>query len=96
VRSALPEGTSGLLGALPALRPQEAIAVGEAVSLPLRLRFDELDEAHRPKSTTAEFSRAWLNADIGAHFVRDTITRWRHQRRGDHLMPPTAKTGTSR
>jgi hypothetical protein len=26
--------------------------------------------------------------------VRDTITRWRHQRRGDHLLPPVAKTGT--
>jgi DNA helicase HerA-like ATPase len=96
VRSALPEGTSGLLGALPALRPQEAIAVGEAVSLPLRLRFDELDEAHRPKSTTAEFSRAWLNGDLGGNFVRDTITRWRHQRRGDTLLPPVARTGTSR
>ncbi|HEX2114406.1 MAG TPA: DUF87 domain-containing protein, partial [Alphaproteobacteria bacterium] len=93
VRSALPEGTSGLLGALPALRPQEAIAVGEAVSMPLRLRFDDLDEAHRPKSTTAEFSRAWLNSELWANFVRDSITRWRHQRRGDYLLPSVAKTG---
>jgi uncharacterized protein len=94
VRSVLPEGMGGLIGTLPALRPQEAIAVGEAVSLPLRMRFDDLDDAHRPKSTTAEFSRAWLNADIGANFVRDTVTRWRHQRRGDHPVPPVAKTGT--
>jgi DNA helicase HerA-like ATPase len=93
VRSALPEGMSGLVGSLPALRPQEAIAVGEGVSLPLRLRFDDLDEAHRPKSTTAEFSRAWAKADIGGDFVRDTITRWRHQRRGDSPVP-VVKTGT--
>jgi hypothetical protein len=93
VRSALPEGMGGLVGALPALRPQEAIAVGEGVSLPLRLRFDDLDEAHRPRSTTAEYSRAWSKTEIGAEFVRDTITRWRHQRRGDHPVP-VAKTGT--
>jgi DNA helicase HerA-like ATPase len=93
VRSALPEGMSGLVGSLPALRPQEAIAVGEGVSLPLRLRFDDLDEAHRPKSTTAEFSRAWSKTDIGGEFVRDTITRWRHQRRGDQPVP-VMKTAT--
>ncbi len=93
VRSALPEGMSGLVGSLPALRPQEAIAVGEGVSLPLRLRFDDLEEAHRPKSTTAEFSRAWAKSDIGSEFVRDTITRWRHQRRGDSPVP-VVKTGT--
>jgi uncharacterized protein len=94
VRSALPEGMGGLVGALPALRPQEAIAVGEGVALPLRLRFDDLDEAHRPKSTTAEFSRAWSKADIGGEFLRETITRWRHQRRGGDSPVPIAKTGT--
>ncbi len=93
VKSALPEGMGGLVGALPALRPQEAIAVGEGVSLPLRLRFDDLDEAHRPRSTTAEYSRAWAKADIGTEFVRDTITRWRHERRGDQPVP-VMKTGT--
>lgn len=81
VRGALPEGMSGLIGALPALRPQEAIAVGEGVSMALRLRFDDLDDAHRPKSTTAEFSRAWQQAEIGREFILDTIARWRHQRR---------------
>ena len=93
VRSALPEGDAGLVGALPALRTQEAIAVGEGVGIPLRLRFDDLDEAHRPRSTTAEYSRAWAKADLGGEFVRDTITRWRHQRRGDSPVP-VVKTGT--
>jgi uncharacterized protein len=81
VRSALPEGASGLVGALPALRTQEAIAVGEGVGIPLRLRFDDLAEEQRPRSSTAEFSRAWQNAEIGRDHVRDTISRWRQQRR---------------
>lgn len=81
VRSTLPEGMGGLVGALPALRPQEAIVVGEGVSVPLRLRFDDLPENCRPRSTTAKFSTAWRTADLGRDFVRDTISRWRHQRR---------------
>lgn len=81
VRSVLPEGTNGLLAALPALRPQEAVAIGDGVSIPLRLRFDDLDDAHRPRSTTAPFAHAWKRQALGQDFVRDTITRWRHQRR---------------
>ena len=80
VRSVLPEGMGGLVGALPALRPQEAIAVGEGVAIPMRMRFDDLPDAERPRSTTARFSRAWTS-DIGRDFVRETISRWRHQRR---------------
>lgn len=81
VRSALPEGMGGLVGTLPALRPQEAIVVGDGVSLPLRLRFNDLPEERRPRSTTARFSQAWKAAEIGRDFVRETISRWRHQRR---------------
>ena len=81
IRSALPEGMGGLVGALPALRPQEAIVVGDGVGLPLRLRFSDLPEGKRPRSTTAQFSQAWKATEIGRDFVRETISRWRHQRR---------------
>jgi DNA helicase HerA-like ATPase len=83
VRSSLPEGMGGLVAALPALRPQEAIVVGEGVSMPLRLRFDDLDDSYRPRSMTAEFSSGWRKDELGRDFVRDTISRWRHQRRSD-------------
>jgi hypothetical protein len=71
----------GLVGALPALRPKEAIVVGDWVGLPLRLRFSDLPEGKRPRSTTAQFSQAWKATEIGRDFVRETISRWRHQRR---------------
>ncbi len=82
VSRALPESAASMLNALPALRTQEAIVVGEGVSLPMRVRFDELDEANRPLSDTADFSSAWSRAvEPGADFVADTLERWRHQSR---------------
>ncbi len=79
VRCALPENAHGLLGALPSLRTQEAIVVGEGVPLPVRLRFDDLDEDCRPKSGSAEFSTRWQHEDQTRAFVEDTVERWRAQ-----------------
>jgi uncharacterized protein len=80
VRSALPEGRAGMVAALPALKSQEALVVGDGVTVPMRFRFDDLDEAVRPRSDTATFSRAWLSGDVGRDFVHRTIARWRHER----------------
>jgi DNA helicase HerA-like ATPase len=81
VRKALPDGASGLLGALPALHNREAIVVGEGVSVPMRFRFDELDAASRPRSSTASFATAWDRDDVGEEFMYDTVLRWRLQAR---------------
>jgi len=78
VRNALPDAAHGLLAALPTLRTQEAIAVGEGLPLPMRLRFHDLPPEYRPRSATAAFSSAWRN-DSAQGFVEDTIERWRHQ-----------------
>lgn len=37
----------------------EAIAIGEGVRVPMRLRFDALPEAERPRSNAARFSERW-------------------------------------
>ncbi len=81
VRRALPEAALGLLNALPSLRTQEAIAVGEGVVLPLRLRFDDLAEAHRPKGGNAEFARRWKREDAPIGLVEQTVDQWRMQLR---------------
>jgi DNA helicase HerA-like ATPase len=83
VRTTLPDGAGGLLAALPALHAGEAIAVGEGVTVPMRLCFDTLEESCRPKSGTASFSEAWETDHIDDWFIEDTIKRWRHQRRDD-------------
>jgi DNA helicase HerA-like ATPase len=81
VQRALPDAAGGLLSALPSLDTREAIAVGEGVSLPMRLLFDELGTGERPRSGTAAFAKSWQDdtADIG--FVDRTIERWRARRR---------------
>lgn len=81
VRGSLPEALGGLVSALPALRTQEAIVLGEGVPVPMRLRFRDLDPAHRPRSDTAVFSWAWQKDHAKRGLIADTIDRWRHQRR---------------
>ncbi len=83
VRTTLPDSAGGLLAALPALHAGEAIAVGEGVTVPMRLCFDTLEESCRPKSGTASFSEAWETDHIDDWFIEETINRWRHQRRDD-------------
>ncbi len=79
VRGALPDNALGLLEALPALRNQEAIVVGEGVTVPTRLRFDDLAEDQRPRSQTAAFSQAWQQDSCGIEQIEETLQRWRRQ-----------------
>jgi hypothetical protein len=82
VRSAMVDSAFGLLEALPSLGNAEAIAVGEGVAIPMRLVFDQLEPAQRPKSDTATFSTAWnKNLDDPEAFLQQVADRWRHQRR---------------
>ena len=66
---------------LPSLRTGEAIAVGEGLTVPVRLCFDLLPENQRPLSGTASFSSAWKKGDKDRAFVAEIIARWRRQRR---------------
>jgi hypothetical protein len=81
VANALPEAAHGMLDALPGMRPQEAIVMGEGTPLPMRIRFDALPPDQRPRSKSAEFSKAWQQDDAGADFLEDGVRRWRIQMR---------------
>jgi uncharacterized protein len=76
VRSAAPESSYGLLNFLPALRTAETIAVGEGVSLPIRIRLTPLTAERRPKSATASFTEAWQSETDGRR-IEETVERWR-------------------
>jgi uncharacterized protein len=76
VRGALPEASHGLMNFLPALRNGEAIAVGEGVSMPMRIRFTPPPEARRPKSATASFAGAWAK-EVDGSVLEHTVERWR-------------------
>jgi hypothetical protein len=75
----LPDDAAGLLNALPTLRQREAIVVGEGVAHPMRIRFKDLEERHRPQGEAANFPEAWQNDLKGREFVGKIIERWRHQ-----------------
>ncbi len=81
VRGTLSESALGLLDSLPTLRTGEAIAVGEGVSVPVRLQFDTLPDERKPLSGTASFSAAWQHDDKDEAFVAEVVDRWRRQRR---------------
>ncbi len=77
LRDALSEASHGLMDFLPALRNGEAIAVGEGVSIPMRICFAPLPDDSRPKSSTASFTSAWTHDKDDRAAVLETIERWR-------------------
>ncbi len=79
VRNAMPEGGRSFLDAIPALRKGECIISGEGVTIPMRVRFDMLEEAKRPRSDDPSFSRSWREADDDSGALERTIRRWRNQ-----------------
>ena len=81
VASALPDSSHGMLAALPSLRRQEAIVVGEGVTIPMRIRFESLPENQQPHSGSAQFSRVWQADVADADLVDEGVRRWRRQMR---------------
>jgi DNA helicase HerA-like ATPase len=80
--TALPDAARGMMAALPSMRTQEAIAFGEGVPLPMHIRFDDLPPERRPRSESADFSKAWRADVAGLDFLKEGIRRWREQSRG--------------
>src|SRR5262249_24302160 len=77
VANALPESANGLLASLPSLRNQEAVVVREGVTVPMRVRFNDLPADCRPQSATVAFSNAW-EMDLEAEgFLKETVENWR-------------------
>ncbi|CAN0381226.1 unnamed protein product, partial [Phaeothamnion confervicola] len=77
VASAVSDTGSGLLEFLPALGQREAIAFGDGVALPVRIKFDELAKHNLPRSSTARFSEAWQASVGDENFLEQVVERWR-------------------
>ena len=69
---------SGLLEFLPALGQREAIAFGDGVALPVRIKFDDLPAAALPRSSTAKFTEKWQRCAGEDGFLAEIVERWRH------------------
>jgi len=73
IQATMSETTAAIFSALPLLGNSEAIAIGEGVPIPMRLRFAEVSEGERPRSSSAKFCERWKNADIDAANDLDRI-----------------------
>jgi len=79
VKAAMPEGARGFLDSIPALRNRECIICGEGVAIPIRVSFDNLEEAKRPASEDPSFSELWNESGGEEERVVRTVQRWRAQ-----------------
>ncbi len=83
IARALPDVAREMLSSLPSLPTQQAIVSGEGVKIPMRIRFSDLPEDHRPRSEAAEFSSAWQTDTADRGFIDQGIQRWRTQSRSN-------------
>ncbi|HEX7710104.1 MAG TPA: DUF87 domain-containing protein [Sphingomonadaceae bacterium] len=79
VKAAMPEGARGFLDSIPALRNRECIICGEGVSIPMRVSFDNLEEAKRPASEDPSFVELWRQGGGEEDAVFRIVQRWRSQ-----------------
>jgi len=79
VQAAMPEGARGFLDSIPALRNRECIICGEGVSIPMRVSFDNLEEAKRPASEDPSFTELWREEGGEDEQVERVVQRWRAQ-----------------
>ena len=77
VNAAITDTGSGLLEFLPALGQREALAFGDGVALPVRIKFDELPAHCLPRSTTAHFTEHWQKSVGDEGFLEQVVEKWR-------------------
>ena len=80
VARALPENARWLVDSLPSLNTQEAVVVGDGVTVPVHIRFNDLDRDHRPSSSNPSFAESWRD-ETDQGFLDRAINRWRLQTR---------------
>jgi hypothetical protein len=82
VASAISDTGLGLLEFLSALGQREAIAFGDGVALPVRIRFDDLPRNALPRSSTARFSEMWQRPAGDQALLEQIVEKWRHSASG--------------
>src|SRR5690606_2038026 len=62
---------------LSALGQREAIAFGDGVTLPVRIRFDDLPKHAMPRSSSAMFTTMWQKPSTDTGFLEQIVEKWR-------------------
>lgn len=87
LKAGISDAAASLLEFMPIMGPGEAIAFGDGVALPTRIKFDLLPEDALPKSTTASFSQNWNTEVQDDGFLADVVARWRMQSHNTAVEP---------
>ncbi|MGE0212851.1 MAG: ATP-binding protein [Parvibaculaceae bacterium] len=90
LKAGISDAAASLLEFMPTMGPGEAIAFGEGVALPTRIKFDLLPEDALPQSTTASFSQNWTTEVHDDGFLADVVARWRLQSHNTASEPAPA------
>ena len=78
VKSAMADGLSGIIDALPILRTGEAIVTGEAAKLPMRFKFRVPQEGQFPDSKDPKVAENWSKKTTQSDF-KSLVSCWRKQ-----------------
>jgi hypothetical protein len=90
LKAGISDAAASLLEFMPTMGQGEAIAFGEGIPLPSRIKFDRLPKDAVPHTTTATFSEMWDKDMHYDGFLADVVTRWRlqtHFTTGDPARP---------
>ena len=77
IRGSTYEGMVDLVDFLPLLGDREAIVLGQGVSMPMRVRFDDLGRRGVPRSLHTGFSKAWKTPNMDREGLEEIVGRWR-------------------
>lgn len=87
VRARSADCAARLLDFLSSLGDGEAIALGQGVSMPMRIRMTRLPAHLLPRSSGSLFSQLWAKENSSLEDLEQVITRWRYNRRGEEAAP---------
>jgi len=79
LRAGISDAAASLLEFMSTMGTGEAIAFGEGVALPTRIKFDMLPADMLPKSNTASFTKNWARDLPDDSFLHEIVHRWRAQ-----------------
>jgi uncharacterized protein len=77
IRASTYEGMGDLIEFLPLLGDREALVLGQGVSMPMRVRFDDIGKRTVPRGGHTSFSMSWKVPSMDRFGLDAIVSRWR-------------------
>ena len=78
IRGSTYEGMADLIEFLPLLGDREALVLGQGVSMPMRVRFDDIGKRIVPRNNQSGFSKSWKAPSMDRSGLDAIVARWRN------------------